>query len=766
MKQYFKTLVFIIFLLVSISEVKSQSDLKQSIQQDISRIDSLIQKGDLVNANLQLKKSIAMSQKHRLRPFLPDLYWFKGGLKCKEKLYRDAFSAYYRAYAISVLMEDSLDVFMSLYHLSKFYVCSGDTFDMKPFYIKSLEYLKEGLPFVPAVNDSLSLAKYYYKLATAYSSTDDWNSAVTYYLMSKTIAQNKNNQSLTISILDGVSRSNIELGEYPIAINYLNELIQIYQSQGESDKIFDAIIELSDSYYSMRKYSDAVIHLKSIVDAKNAPQDAQLQAMIRLAKVNMQIGEDGRADALEYLNESIALSRVLNDIESEVYALNLLAVYYNILGDLINTEKANKKAVELLLIDKHYNSKMLVYSMSIAIYKKKKDYSKVSEYQELYIDANKQKSEDAYQKLNVEKKETKHLANTESKLMVAIFLEAIKNLNDSVVKREAENRETKRDRNYLFAFVIIGLVILIIVVVFYFSLRKKSKALVDKNNIIIKAHKKTEDVLLKLKKTQAQLIESERLASLGELTAGIAHEIRNPLNFVNNFSSLNVELSEELQTEIDEHIKDEELLEDLSEITDMISNNSKKINDHGERASRIIKQMLDSSRKGSDHFEETEISLLVEETAKLAYQGVRGKYINFSADMVFDFDKLVGRRSVAVDGLGRVIINLVTNSCHALLEKAKTDKEFKPKLLVQTKDAADYFDIIIEDNGIGMSDDLKAKIFDPFFTTKPTGEGTGLGLTMSFDILTNVHKGSIIVESKLGEFTRFTLRIPKKKKSI
>jgi signal transduction histidine kinase len=257
------------------------------------------------------------------------------------------------------------------------------------------------------------------------------------------------------------------------------------------------------------------------------------------------------------------------------------------------------------------------------------------------------------------------------------------------------------------------------------------------------------------------LIESERLASLGELTAGIAHEIRNPLNFVNNFSELNLDLTEELKAELQKHINGKELIDDLLELAEMISTNSKKINEHGERAARIIKQMLDSSRKGDLHFEPTDINLLVEESTKLAYQGVRGKEVDFTVDLRFMFDENLGKQSVVSQELGRVLINLVTNACHAMLAKMKTETDFVPILAVSSKDIGDAVEIVIEDNGIGINDEVKAKIFDPFFTTKPTGEGTGLGLTMSFDIVKNIHKGSIDVDSKEGEYTRFILRIPK-----
>ncbi len=330
-----------------------------------------------------------------------------------------------------------------------------------------------------------------------------------------------------------------------------------------------------------------------------------------------------------------------------------------------------------------------------------------------------------------------------------------------LLSEQQRNTILEQQRSNMVRLILIGFGVLILLIVFFFSIRKANKKLKEKNVAIAREHQLTEEALIKLKETQSQLLESERLASLGQLTAGIAHEIRNPLNFVNNFSKLNLELLDELKEELRTHIKDEEVLEDLMELAEMINGNSEKVNEHGERASRIIKQMLDSSRKGTAEFAKTDIPILLEESTKLAYQGFRGKYVDYMAELIFDFDKNIKEESVVSHDLGRVIINLVSNSCHATFERQQQEKDYKPKIKISTKDMGDGFEIIVEDNGKGMKEEVRAKVFDPFFTTKATGEGTGLGLTMTFDIITKVHKGSISVESKEGEYTRFIMTIPK-----
>ena len=323
------------------------------------------------------------------------------------------------------------------------------------------------------------------------------------------------------------------------------------------------------------------------------------------------------------------------------------------------------------------------------------------------------------------------------------------------------NAVLKDQRTNMIKFSLIAVAGLGLVIVFFFSVKKSNKKLKQKNIIIEHEHQLAEQALVKLKETQSQLLESERLASLGQLTASIAHEIRNPLNFINNFSKLNLELNEELREELEKYIQDPELLKDIMELAEMISGNSDRINEHGERASRIVKQMLDSSRKIGTDFEDADIPLLIEESVKLAYQGVRGKHIDFMAELQFSFDPNITHEKVVAHDLGRVIINLIANSCHATIDKQNKGNDYLPIISISTKDKGDAYEITVEDNGEGMDEDVRVKVFDPFFTTKPTGEGTGLGLTMAFDIITKVHKGSIRVESKKGEFTRFIMIIPK-----
>ncbi len=266
-----------------------------------------------------------------------------------------------------------------------------------------------------------------------------------------------------------------------------------------------------------------------------------------------------------------------------------------------------------------------------------------------------------------------------------------------------------------------------------------------------------ENTLNELKSTQAQLIQSEKMASLGELTAGIAHEIQNPLNFVNNFSEVNNELIEELKGQKVNSQSNREAYELLNDIFQ----NNEKIAFHGKRADAIVKGMLQHSRKNTGIKEATDINALCDEYLRLSYHGLRAKDKSFNADFKTDFDSSISKINIVSQDVGRVILNLVNNAFYAVNEKKKmADESFKPAVIIQTKKTGDDVEIIVKDNGSGMPQQVLDKIFQPFFTTKPTGQGTGLGLSLAYDIITKEHNGTIKAESKEGEGTMFIICLP------
>jgi two-component system, NtrC family, sensor kinase len=275
-----------------------------------------------------------------------------------------------------------------------------------------------------------------------------------------------------------------------------------------------------------------------------------------------------------------------------------------------------------------------------------------------------------------------------------------------------------------------------------------------------------EATLRDLRAAQANLIQAEKMASLGQLTAGIAHEIKNPLNFVNNFAGLSVELLDELKETTAPVMAalDADKRTEINETIGMLTSNLEKIAEHGRRADGIVKSMLEHSRGGTGERRDVDLNGLVEEALNLAYHGARAQDQSFNITLDRDYARDIAPIELVPQDITRVCLNLFGNGFYAAMKRQRegVDPKFKPTLKVRTRDLGDVVEIRARDNGIGISPEIKDKLFQPFFTTKPTGEGTGLGLSISYDIVTQQHGGTIEVDSRVGEFTEFTVRLPRR----
>ena len=329
---------------------------------------------------------------------------------------------------------------------------------------------------------------------------------------------------------------------------------------------------------------------------------------------------------------------------------------------------------------------------------------------------------------------------------------------DEQLRQQEQEKEKISYRNKIRTYAMLGgiVAILLIVLILYRNNRQKQKA----NTIL-------ETTLSHLKSTQAQLIQSEKMASLGELTAGIAHEIQNPLNFVNNFSDVNKELLEELKDEADKGNIDE-----VKAIANDVIGNEEKINHHGKRADAIVKGMLQHSQKSSGQKEPTDINALCDEYLRLAYHGLRAKDKDFNATIKTDFDNSIGNINIIPQDIGRVLLNLYNNAFYAVNEKnasinsaGQAGEKYEPTITVSTRllnplaSGGRGAEIKVADNGNGIPPKILDKIFQPFFTTKPTGQGTGLGLSLSYDII-KAHGGELKVETIENEGSEFLIQLP------
>jgi two-component system, NtrC family, sensor kinase len=274
-----------------------------------------------------------------------------------------------------------------------------------------------------------------------------------------------------------------------------------------------------------------------------------------------------------------------------------------------------------------------------------------------------------------------------------------------------------------------------------------------------------EAALRDLKAAQANLIQAEKMASLGQLTAGIAHEIKNPLNFVNNFASLSVELLDELKETAGPAIAalDDDKRADVDDTMELLTGNLEKIAEHGKRADNIVKSMLEHSRGVSGERREVDLNGVIEEALNLAYHGARAQDQGFNITLERDYASTLKPIELAPQEITRVFLNLFGNGFYAATKRAREngDGSFRPSLTVATREEGNAVEVRVRDNGTGIPPEIRDKLFQPFFTTKPTGEGTGLGLSISYDIVTQQHGGTITVESEPGAYTEFTIRLPR-----
>jgi len=430
--------------------------------------------------------------------------------------------------------------------------------------------------------------------------------------------------------------------------------------------------------------------------------------------------------ALYYFRKSIAISSYFNNLTNLNGTFRQMASFY------LNVQKDPDSAIHYsyrrLKLNGEGNFGEIFFELAEA-YKLKGNRDSVIKYQTLAII---EKDKD-FSKRNI----------------------ALNNLKNSAMNEQEESMKLKQSeteyRNRLrIAFIAgcLGIVILISVILYRNNIKKQ------------KVNKKLETTLSNLKSTQSQLIQSEKMASLGELTAGIAHEIQNPLNFVNNFSEVNEELLAEMKDELDKgnYI-------DAKAIANDAIMNQQKILHHGKRADAIVKGMLQHSSSGSGKKEPTDINALADEYFRLAYHGLKAKDKSFNARMETEFDESIGKINIIPQEIGRVILNLINNAFYAVNDRAYTqqlrtnNKPYEPTVTVSTKKLSDKIEIRVKDNGNGIPASIKEKIFQPFFTTKPTGQGTGLGLSLSYDII-KAHGGEIKVNTKEKEGTEFTIQLP------
>ena len=486
------------------------------------------------------------------------------------------------------------------------------------------------------------------------------------------------------------------------------------------------------NYDKARYYNQLKKSISTPLTAEDFVADSySLEGHIQMDKKHYEVAISLIEKALDV---SIRLKRVDND-EWEAYRIS--TCYYN-LNDHENALKYALLSQEVLYEDNIRLKKRLNLTFS-DIYDALGNENLAYKHLKIYKDLIKE-SEDI------------DIANVLMKAEVRSVIDRNQKEID-ILEREQFIKEQQNKNQRLWIISIAGA--LLFALILSSVLFRNNKNRLRANLILQQQKEKVQETLVALKATQSQLIQSEKMASLGELTAGIAHEIQNPLNFVNNFSEVSQELMKEMYEEIEKGNQREAL-----ETGNDIEQNLEKIHHHGQRASEIVIGMLQHSRSSSGQKEPTDINVLADEYLRLAYHGLRAKDKSFNVTMETDFDESIGKINIVPQDFGRVILNLITNAFYAVSERKLQQQEgYEPTVSVSTKKTGDQVLISVKDNGNGIPKKVLDKIFQPFFTTKPTGQGTGLGLSLSYDIV-KAHGGELNVKTKENEGTIFTIILP------
>jgi len=580
-------------------------------------------------------------------------------------------------------------------------------------YQRSLEFLYKGLELIQEVQSHEGETLSLYHIGVTYKYMGNLEKALECFLQSLSIAKKYNiviSESYSLNTLGGIY---YELGDYILALEYYHQSLTIRKNYGDKWGEAGCLDNIGYTHFKMGNYDQAMEFCRNGLAIAKSVGDKKGEANSLFHLSEIHYVKNSYSEAQVSANQSLAIRKDINDKKGQ-------AEVYLCLAQIINPDsKANKADEQLdllnkaLTLGKETNALDLLYKIHLAYYKSFKERRQFAE------------------------------ALTHLELFHATEKEIHSNtINQKIQSLEIENRmEQSKKETEIY--------------------RLKNVELAALNEEAVRQKDEIERALNQLKVTQSQLIQSEKMASLGELTAGIAHEIQNPLNFVNNFSEVNTELIKEIQDERrktqdqrDEKLEDE-LLQDIVQ-------NQEKINHHGKRAADIVKGMLQHSRSSSGVKEPTYINALADEYLRLAYHGLRAKDKSFNATMKTDFDATIGNINIIPQDMGRVILNLITNAFYVVnerLRQAQPDSGYEPTVTVRTKKEGDRILISVKDNGNGIPEHIKEKIFQPFFTTKPTGQGTGLGLSLSYDIV-KAHGGELKVETKVGEGTEFIIQLP------
>ncbi|WP_229598275.1 ATP-binding protein [Runella aurantiaca] len=619
----------------------------------------------------------------------------------------------------------------------------------------ALKYGQKALDLAQKIKFLRGQARAFHRLGSTYRVIGDLPQALSLIYNGLQISEENHFYYESTRGLNSLGLLFLNLNDGTKAVNYLQQALksnQLVENSEEKEEANVLIMSNIGRIYLERNQLDSVVYYfrkAQILDRKGILRSSPSH-ISNLGQIEFLLGNGQKA--MEYSQKAIQLCKQNNDHRTAGTVYGVFANYFKELNQPDSAIHYSKIGlVESQSID--FKDGILRNSRLLAELYESRDIQKAYEYQKIATTTN----EDLYGAKKIQVLQ--------------------KTIVDEIDRQRQMEVELVTHQNQLkqYAF-LAGLGVLLLIAFILYRTNKQQKRvnhlLHRQKEEINHQRDKAEKTLTELKSTQSQLIQKEKLASLGELTAGIAHEIQNPLNFVNNFSELSVELVSELLEERNkEHGERDEELE--KELLNDLAQNQEKINLHGKRASSIVKGMLEHSRQSTGERELTDINQLADEYLRLAYHGFRakdkdGSATRFNSEYELIMDKDLPKIEVVPQEIGRVLLNLINNAfyavnarrdCASAVQNA-ADVNYSPKVVVSTQVVDNQVVIQVKDNGVGMSKEVQAKIFQPFFTTKPTGKGTGLGLSLAYDIVTKGHGGTIECESVEGEGTTFIVTLP------
>jgi signal transduction histidine kinase/Flp pilus assembly protein TadD len=566
-------------------------------------------------------------------------------------------------------------------------------------------------------------------------------------------------------------------GNYLVAYEKYYEALKLAEAGNDKEFVGALFNNLANVFYFQKKYDEAAVYYKKALDLAVEIRDTLSIAIAYNNLGEIYLVKKDYKKALRVLNQSLETGKEINNAElrmaakiamAQVYGeMDSLSVSENIYNEVIEESEQFSDALyaaygylgkaKMILRMGNLDESLHLANRGIAYAEKIGQRNLVRDGYELLAEiyASRGEGMKAFESYRIFKQASDSLSNLEIERAAAL-----QEASYGYTKKELEfQRKSIQQRWLIFSAFATVFTLGIVLFISTRSRRKLNKVIhtLNERNLEIENQRSAlEDTINKLQSTQAQLVHAEKMASLGELTAGVAHEIQNPLNFVNNFSEVTIELLDELLEEMESGNKQETGI-----IANDMKQNLEKILLHGKRADAIVKSMLNHSRTSAGKKEPTDLNALCDEYLKLSYHGMRAKDKSFQSHFSTDLDASIGKMDIIPQEIGRVMLNLFNNAFYATsAKKAKNAAGYEPMIKLATLKKGKTIQIIVEDNGPGVPASIMEKIFQPFFTTKPTGSGTGLGLSLSYDIITQVHGGKLNVESEEGQFTRFIIELP------